>query len=39
MALRVNLEHLAMSAAQVTGHGEDLAASHQSTDDRAPLAG
>lgn len=34
MALRVNLEHLATSAVQVTGHGEDLATSHLSADDR-----
>ncbi|WIM87396.1 WXG100 family type VII secretion target [Candidatus Mycobacterium wuenschmannii] len=34
MALRVNLEHLATSAVQVTGHGEDLATSHLSVDDR-----
>jgi uncharacterized protein YukE len=32
MSLRVNLEHLATSAAQVTGHGEDLAISHLSVD-------
>jgi WXG100 family type VII secretion target len=34
MSLRVNLEHLATSAAQVTGHGEDLAISHLSADNR-----
>jgi WXG100 family type VII secretion target len=34
MALRVNLEHLAVSAAQITDHGEDLASSHLSADNR-----
>jgi WXG100 family type VII secretion target len=38
MGLRVNLEHLATSAAQVTGHGEDLATSHQSVDGRIAAA-
>jgi WXG100 family type VII secretion target len=38
MALRVNLEHLATSAVQVTGHGEDLATSHLSVDDRIAAA-
>jgi WXG100 family type VII secretion target len=38
MDLRVNLEHLATSAAQVTGHGEDLAASHLSVDNRIAAA-
>src|SRR5436305_12664336 len=38
MALRVNLEHLATSAAQVTGHGEDLATSHLSADNRIAAA-
>jgi WXG100 family type VII secretion target len=38
MGLRANLEHLAMSAAQVTGHGEYLATSHQSADDRIAAA-
>lgn len=34
MSLRVNLEHLAIAAAQVTGHGEDLAISHLAADNR-----
>jgi WXG100 family type VII secretion target len=34
MTLRVNLEHLATSAAQVSGDGEDLATSHLSADNR-----
>jgi uncharacterized protein YukE len=38
MSLRVNLEYLATSAAQVTGHGEDLAISHLSTDNRFAAA-
>jgi WXG100 family type VII secretion target len=38
MTLRVNLEHLATSAAQVTGHGEDLATSHLSADNRIAAA-
>ena len=38
MALRVNLEHLATSAVQVTGHGEDLATSHLSVDNRIAAA-
>jgi uncharacterized protein YukE len=38
MSLRVNLEHLAMSAMQVTNHGEDLATSHLSADDRIATA-
>jgi WXG100 family type VII secretion target len=38
MDLRVNLEHLAASAAQVTGHGEDLATSHLSVDNRIAAA-
>jgi uncharacterized protein YukE len=38
MSLRVNLEHLAISAAQVTGHGEDLAISHLSADNRIAAA-
>jgi uncharacterized protein YukE len=38
MSLRVNLEHLATSAAQVTGHGEDLAMSHLSADNRIAAA-
>jgi WXG100 family type VII secretion target len=38
MALRVNLEHLATSAVQVTGHGEDLASTHVSVDDRIAAA-
>lgn len=36
--LRVNLEDLATSAAQVTGHGEDLATSHFSADNRIAAA-
>jgi WXG100 family type VII secretion target len=38
MALRVNLEHLATSAVQVTGHGEDLATTHLSVDNRIAAA-
>ena len=38
MTLRVNLEHLATSAAQVTGDGEDLATSHLSADNRIAAA-
>ena len=38
MALTVNLEHLAASAAQITGNGEDLAASHLSVDNRIAAA-
>jgi WXG100 family type VII secretion target len=38
MQLRVNLEHLATSAAQITDHGEDLAASHLSADNRIAAA-
>ncbi|MGH3558437.1 MAG: WXG100 family type VII secretion target [Mycobacterium sp.] len=38
MSLRVNLEHLATSAAQVTGHGEDLATQHLSADNRIAAA-
>jgi uncharacterized protein YukE len=38
MSLRVNLEHLATSAAQVTGHGDDLAMSHLSADNRIAAA-
>lgn len=38
MALRVDTEHLAISAVQVTGHGEDLATSHLSADDRIAAA-
>lgn len=38
MALTVNLEHLASSAAQVTGNGEDLATSHLSVDNRIAAA-
>jgi uncharacterized protein YukE len=38
MSLRVNLEHLATSAAQVTGHGEELAISHLSADNRIAAA-
>jgi WXG100 family type VII secretion target len=38
MTLRVNLEHLATSAAQITNHGEDLAASHLSSDNRIAAA-
>jgi WXG100 family type VII secretion target len=38
MALRVNLEHLAMSAGQITDHGEDLATSHLSADNRITAA-
>lgn len=34
MTLRVNLEHLVTSVAQITGHGEDLATSHLSVDNR-----
>ncbi|MBO0879666.1 MAG: WXG100 family type VII secretion target [Mycobacterium sp.] len=34
MSLRVNLEHLAISAAQVSGHGEDLAIAHLAADNR-----
>jgi len=34
MPLRVNVEHLATSAAQVAGHGEDLAISHLAADNR-----
>src|SRR5690242_13545544 len=38
MALRVNLEQLVTSAAQITGHGEDLATSHLSADNRLAAA-
>ena len=38
MTLTVNLEHLATSAAQTTGHGEDLATSHLSVDNRIAAA-
>jgi uncharacterized protein YukE len=38
MSLRVNLEHLAISAAQVTGHGEDLAIAHLSADNQIAAA-
>jgi WXG100 family type VII secretion target len=38
MSLRVNLEHLATSAAQVSGHGEDLAISHLSADNQIAAA-
>jgi uncharacterized protein YukE len=38
MPLRVNLEHLATSAAQITDHGEDLAMSHLSADNRIAAA-
>ena len=38
MALSVNLEHLATSAAQITGNGEDLATSHLSVDNRIVAA-
>jgi uncharacterized protein YukE len=38
MALRVNLENLATSAAQITDHGEDLASSHLSADNRIAAA-
>jgi WXG100 family type VII secretion target len=38
MALRVNLEHLAASSAQVTSHGEDLATAHLSADNRIAAA-
>jgi uncharacterized protein YukE len=34
MSLQVNVEHLAISAAQVTGHGEELAISHLAADNR-----
>jgi uncharacterized protein YukE len=34
MSLRVNLEHLAASAMQVSGHGEDLAARQLAVDNR-----
>jgi WXG100 family type VII secretion target len=37
-SLRVNLDHLEISAAQVTGHGEDLATSHLSADNRIAAA-
>jgi WXG100 family type VII secretion target len=36
--LRVNLEHLATSAAQITDHGEDLATSHLAADNRIAAA-
>jgi WXG100 family type VII secretion target len=38
MALTVNLEHLATSAAQITANGEDLATSHLSVDNRIAAA-
>ena len=38
MTLTVNLEHLATSAARTTGHGEDLATSHLSADNRIAAA-
>jgi uncharacterized protein YukE len=38
MALRVNLEHLSVSAAQITDRGEDLASSHLSADNRIAAA-
>lgn len=38
MALRVNLEHLATSAVQITEHGEDLATSHLYADNRITTA-
>jgi uncharacterized protein YukE len=38
MTLRVNLEDLATSAVQITNHGEDLAASHLSADNRIAAA-
>jgi uncharacterized protein YukE len=38
ISLRVNLEHLATSVAQVTGHGEDLAISHLAADNRIAAA-
>jgi uncharacterized protein YukE len=38
MSLTVNLEHLAMSAAQITDHGENLATSHLSADNRIAAA-
>lgn len=38
MTLRVNLEHLVTSVAQITGHGEDLATSHLSVDNRIAAA-
>ena len=36
--LRVNLEHLATSAAQITDHGEGVATSHLSADNRIAIA-
>jgi uncharacterized protein YukE len=38
MSLWAKLEHLATAAAQVTGHGEDLAMSHLSADNRIAAA-
>lgn len=38
MTLRVNLEHLVTSVAQITGRGEDFATSHQSVDNRIAAA-
>jgi uncharacterized protein YukE len=38
MAFRVNLEQLAASAAQVTNHAEDLAASHLAADNQIATA-
>jgi uncharacterized protein YukE len=38
MTLRVNPEHLAASAAQITNHAEDLAASHLSADNQIAAA-
>jgi uncharacterized protein YukE len=38
MSLQVNLEQLATSVAEVTGHGEDLAISHLSADNRIAAA-
>src|SRR5581483_1111297 len=38
MTLRVNLEYLVTSAAQITGHGEDLATSHLAADNQIAAA-
>jgi uncharacterized protein YukE len=38
MSLWVDVEHLATSAAHVTGHGEELAMSHLSADNRIAAA-
>jgi uncharacterized protein YukE len=38
MALRLNLERLATSVVQITDHGEDLATSHLSADNRIAAA-